>query len=200
MKLFGAVVAVLVGELFMVVSVARVIGVMATLLALLALSALGAWIVKREGIETARQIRRGLRTGSIPANGLVDAFLVMFAGVLLFVPGFLSGLLGLVMLLRPVRTRFAATTMGMIERRVSRRIRIVGNRLGSDPPFGARFTPPFDGGFGASFDADSWENDASRADPVGFETGDVIDLEAEEYFLNDPAGELDPPVRDDRQP
>lgn len=200
MKLLGALVAALVGELFVVVQVARMIGATATLLVLLAFSALGAWIVKHEGIETGRRINQGLRAGRIPAAGLVDAFLVMFAGMLLLIPGFLSDLLGLLMLVRPIRSRLGSMTMRMIERRVSRRIRIVGNRLGPDSPFGARFTPPFDGRSGGGFDHGSWTDDAERPTDGGPDLSDVIDLEAEEYFLNDPVGELDPPMRDDLRP
>ena len=70
-------------------------------------SIVGAWLAKREGFSVLRRMRDQVDNGVVPTNELIDAALVFAGGVLLFVPGFVTGALGLLLLLPPIRHRGA---------------------------------------------------------------------------------------------
>jgi UPF0716 protein FxsA len=85
-------------ELFVIVQVAQWIGVWETLFLLVAVSLLGAWMVKIQGIGVIRRIGEDLSNRRVPAGGIVDGALLVVAGTLLLVPGFLTDVLGLILL------------------------------------------------------------------------------------------------------
>ena len=91
-------------ELFVIVQVAHWIGVWETLFLLVAVSLLGAWMVKIQGIGVIRRISEDLSNRRVPAGGIVDGALLLVAGTLLLVPGFLTDILGLILLVPIART------------------------------------------------------------------------------------------------
>ena len=90
-------------ELFVIVQVAQWIGVWETLFLLVAVSLLGAWMVKIQGIGVIRRIGEDLSNRRVPAGGIVDGALLLVAGTLLLVPGFLTDILGLILLVPVAR-------------------------------------------------------------------------------------------------
>jgi len=109
-------------ELAVIIQVGHAIGVVETLLLMLLVSVVGAWLVKREGIGVWRRAQRQLDTGVMPGRELVDGVLIMVAGALLLLPGFVSDCLGILLLLPPVR----AVVRGLVIRRL--RTRVVAQR------------------------------------------------------------------------
>ena len=98
-----ALVLVLLIEIYLVSLVAHVVGLPLTLAILVLISALGATLIKREGLRTWRTLRATLGAGRIPARELGDAALVLVGGVLLLTPGFLTDAIGLLLILPPTR-------------------------------------------------------------------------------------------------
>ncbi|MBO1754656.1 FxsA family protein [Allobranchiibius sp. CTAmp26] len=95
-------------EIAVIVAVARAIGGWQTLGLLVLCSLLGAWLVRREWSGAWRHLREALRTGAMPADELADAALVLVGGLLILVPGFITDVLGLLLILpftRPVGRR-----------------------------------------------------------------------------------------------
>jgi len=90
-------------ELFVFVQVAQWIGVFEALALLIAVSFLGAWVVKIQGVGVIRRISQDLSNRRVPAGGIVDGALLLVAGTLLLVPGFLTDLVGLVLLVPVAR-------------------------------------------------------------------------------------------------
>jgi UPF0716 protein FxsA len=86
-----------------IIAVATAIGLLNTLALLVAISCIGAYIVKRQGLGMLRRISRERSEGRLPGAALADGALVLIAGLLLLVPGFLTDGLGLLLLLAPVR-------------------------------------------------------------------------------------------------
>lgn len=107
-------------ELYVLVQVGQEIGALNTIGLLLAVSIVGAWLAKREGIGVLRRIKAQVNAGQVPASGLVDAALVLFAGVLLLTPGFITDVLGVILLVPPtralVRRLLRASLVGRVER------------------------------------------------------------------------------------
>lgn len=95
----------------------------------------GAWLARREGVNRWRAVQLELANGRLPATQLVEAFLILIAGVVLVTPGIFTDLAGILLLLPPVRRALAER----IRRRLATGARIVtldAPEVGFDP-FGA---------------------------------------------------------------
>ncbi|HVM07814.1 MAG TPA: FxsA family protein [Acidimicrobiales bacterium] len=106
-------------ELFVLIQVGQVIGPWWTIGALVAVSVAGSWLVKREGLSTLRRAQTDMRQGSVPGTALVDGVLILFAGALLLTPGFLTDLIGLGLLVPPVRLALRTFARKRIARRMN---------------------------------------------------------------------------------
>lgn len=104
--LLALLVVVPIAEIAVMVKVAEWIGTGQMIALLLSISIVGAWIVKRQGTGTLRRIRAELDAGRVPGAHLVDGGLLLLAGFLLLVPGFITSMFGLLLLLPPVRAFF----------------------------------------------------------------------------------------------
>jgi UPF0716 protein FxsA len=91
-------------EITVAIQVAHHIGGFNTIALLLIFSFAGAWLARRQGFSIVGRIRDQVERGVVPTNELIDAALVFAGGVLLLVPGFVTGALGLLLLLPPVRS------------------------------------------------------------------------------------------------
>lgn len=109
-------------ELFVILQVGRSVGVLNTIALLVLVSVVGAWLVKREGLGVLRRAQLQMQRGVVPGNELVDGVLIMFAGALLLTPGFLTDVVGISLLLPPVRFALRAVA----RRRLAHRIHIYG--------------------------------------------------------------------------
>lgn len=101
-------------ELAVILQVARTAGVVVTLLALVAVSVVGSWLVRREGLEVWRRFRSQVRVGVVPGREIADGAMVMFAGALLLTPGFVTDVLGLLLLVPSVRRVVRATLLARL--------------------------------------------------------------------------------------
>ncbi len=90
-------------ELYVIITVAHLIGVFPTIAVLLAVTFLGAWLVKREGLGVMRRMQATVARGEVPTAEMVDGGLLLAAGTLCLVPGFVSDAVGLLLLTPPVR-------------------------------------------------------------------------------------------------
>ena len=116
-----------IAELWVMVLVAMRIGVLDTVALLVLMPVLGVWLVKRAGLAVFRRVHATLEAGGIPHKEVIDGFLLLFAGVLLIVPGFITGAVGLLLLLPPVRIAVRSMLLRSFKQRGSLAFRVVGN-------------------------------------------------------------------------
>ena len=90
-------------ELYVIIQVGQAIGALNTVGILLLDSLIGGWLMKREGLAVFRRLQTKLEHGEVPGSELVDAFLILFGGALMLTPGFVSDIVGISLLLPPVR-------------------------------------------------------------------------------------------------
>lgn len=180
--LLGALIVMGIIELFVMIQVASVIGAVATVLAIVLCSAAGAWVVKLQGFGAWVRVSEAVAQGRMPTNELIDAFLVLIAGTLLLVPGFVSGAVGLFLAVPPLRALFRQPLASVVQSRVSRRLRIVGSVYGQRPGAGRGFGSAGFPGYGTGGSAGRSRGDGD----------DIIDLDSEEVFIDEPLGELPP--------
>jgi UPF0716 protein FxsA len=109
-------------ELYVLIQVGQEIGALSTIALLVVVSFVGAWLVKREGIGVLRRAQARIDAGEVPGVELVDGILILFAGALLLTPGFVTDVVGIFLLLPPVRVALRRSVRGWLERRAHLRI------------------------------------------------------------------------------
>jgi UPF0716 protein FxsA len=93
-------------------------GFLPTLGLIVLLAALGIWLVRQQGLGVWRKAQARLRSGEVPSAEVVNGLLVLFAGFALALPGFVSDLVGLALLLPPVRAAVRSLLLKRFEQRV----------------------------------------------------------------------------------
>ena len=107
-------------ELFVIIQVGQAVGAGWTIGILVLISVVGAWMVKREGLGVLRRARARMRAGEVPGNELTDGVFILFAGALLLTPGFLTDLLGIMLLVPQVPAAMRRATSRSYRRRRAR--------------------------------------------------------------------------------
>lgn len=126
--LFAAFVVVPLLELYVILELAApAIGLSQTIAILLGVSVAGAALVRHEGVRAWRRFREALAQSRIPAEEVVDGALVLVGGTLLLTPGFITDVVGLLLVLPPTR----ALGNRLVRRRVRRAF---GPRAGRPAP------------------------------------------------------------------
>ena len=105
-RLFLVFTIVPLAELYILIKIGSHIGGFNTKLLVLMTTVLGALLARLQGLRTLRQIQLSLSQGQIPAEELIDGVLILFGGILLVMPGVLTDLFALVLLLPFTRTYF----------------------------------------------------------------------------------------------
>ncbi|KPN15916.1 FxsA family protein [Bacillus safensis] len=90
-------------SLFLISS--KIIGILPTMLLIVLTSALGAYFARKQGIEAFQKVQRDLQYGKMPGGAIVDGFCILIGGLLLLIPGFLSDLIGALLLIPVTRKR-----------------------------------------------------------------------------------------------
>jgi UPF0716 protein FxsA len=107
-------------ELVLAIAVARRVGPAPTVLALLIISAAGMLVIRRAGREAWLRFTRSAAGEQVPARGPADAGVVLLGGLLLLVPGFLTGLAGALLLLPVTRRPTGRALSAVLRDRVLR--------------------------------------------------------------------------------
>lgn len=107
-----------VAEIYLLLRLGEWIGALPTLGLLLASAVLGSALARSQGARTLRQMQAALARGETPAEGMLGPALVVVGGVLLMVPGVISDVMGLLLLLPPTRRLVAAQLRRGMERRM----------------------------------------------------------------------------------
>ena len=94
-------------ELWVIVEVGGLLGLVPTLVLLLVDSIVGAVLVRREGSRAWSRFRAALGEGRIPDDEILQGALLLFGGALLLTPGFVTDVVGLALVLPITRAPFA---------------------------------------------------------------------------------------------
>ncbi|MFT3988796.1 FxsA family protein [Aestuariivirga sp.] len=102
-------------ELGVMIEVGRWIGVIPVLLLIIAGFTIGGALIKQAGIGMFQRLRRPELAQGFTSRDAASHFLLMLAGLLFILPGFVSDVLGLLLLIKPLRDHLAARLMPKIE-------------------------------------------------------------------------------------
>ena len=90
-------------ELYFLIQIGSVIGAVPTIALSIFTAVLGSWLVRRQGFGVLMRVRESLARDEVPALDLLDGVLILAAGLVLLLPGFLTDILGFLMLIPPLR-------------------------------------------------------------------------------------------------
>jgi UPF0716 protein FxsA len=103
-------------ELYVILEVVGpALGAPLTILLLAADSIIGALLFKSQGRSVWRRFNSALSEGRVPHREVIDGVLVIFGGAFLITPGFLSDIVGALLLVPPTRSlvrRFVVRRLG----------------------------------------------------------------------------------------
>jgi UPF0716 protein FxsA len=132
-----------IAELFVAIKVGEAIGVLPTVLLLIVSWPAGVWTVRTHGRAAWQRLSAAIAAGRPPAKEVLDGALVLLGGGLLIVPGFITDVVGICLLLPPVR----AVTRRILVRNFHSRVVVQA----------ARFTNR-----GSTYDVDSTAHDVDQ--------------------------------------
>ncbi|MGV9615773.1 FxsA family protein [Nocardia xishanensis] len=107
-------------EIAALFAVGQLIGAMPTILLLIAGSAAGMLLIGSQGRRVFDQFRRAGRGEITPGTAVADGALVATGGVLMFVPGLVTSVVGLLLLLPPTRMLVRPLVTALAARRFGR--------------------------------------------------------------------------------
>lgn len=128
-----------VAEVAAVWAVGSQIGALATIGLLVAGAFVGSWLARREGGKATRAFMETARAGKPAHNEVTDGMLIALGGLLILLPGFVSDVFGLLLLL-PTRALFRRAWLRRIEKQMATMPR--PGPLGATGPMGATATGP----------------------------------------------------------
>lgn len=107
-------------ELAILIKVGGAIGLVPTILMLVGMAGLGTVLLRAQGRAALRSAEAALARGAMPIQSAADGAGLFLAGALMLAPGLLTDIVGLVLLVPPVRRAI----MGFVFRWLSRRLRV----------------------------------------------------------------------------
>lgn len=115
-------------ELYLILKVGDLIGWWQTILLLALDSVLGSMLLRAQGRAVWRRFNETMAAGRVPHKELQHGIAVIFGGALLLTPGFLSDVVGLLLLLPPTRALILHLVMRRLAKRVQARVVAGGGR------------------------------------------------------------------------
>lgn len=154
-------------ELVVLKLVASFIGVGATIVVGLLSAIVGVWLMHYEGLRVWRAFQQSLVNGEMPSEGIIDGLLVLLGGTLFVVPGIVTDVVGLVLLIPVSRRAVAHIIRARLARKMQKNMEQMFSPSGGgvrcvrfhqhiddepiDSPFDL-FASPFDAGVSHGFD------------------------------------------------
>jgi UPF0716 protein FxsA len=106
-----------IAELLVAIEVAQLIGVLLTVLLLIAGLPVGSWLLRSEGRAAWRRLSAAVAAGRPPGKEAADGALVVAGGVALMIPGFITDVIGVVLLIPGLRALARRTMIANFQNR-----------------------------------------------------------------------------------
>ena len=90
-------------ELALLIYSGNTLGLFPTIGLILATGIGGAYLAKTQGIRAWHEMRRRMEVMETPGDALIDSICILFGGILLIIPGFITDAAGLLLLFKGPR-------------------------------------------------------------------------------------------------
>jgi UPF0716 protein FxsA len=103
-----------------------IIGFLPTILLILFTGILGGFLAKKQGTAVYRKVQRDLQYGRMPGDSIIESLCMFAGGLLLILPGFLTDLIGLFLLIPFTRTLIKPVLIKWLRKKTEKtRIKII---------------------------------------------------------------------------
>jgi len=107
-------------EIGILVFFGNLIGAWLTISLIILTGVIGAWLAKKQGLETLKNAQREMNFGQIPGESIIDGICILVGGVLLLTPGFITDTVGFLLLVPPTRKIIKPFIGKVIQRMINR--------------------------------------------------------------------------------
>ncbi|GIN22087.1 MAG TPA: membrane protein FxsA [Bacillus bacterium] len=108
-------------EIGLFILAGKTVGGLATIALIIVTGILGAYLAKQQGMGVLRKLQEQMRWGYPPGDAIVEGVCVLFGGILLLTPGFITDITGLLLILPPTRRMIQPFLLKMFKRWISRK-------------------------------------------------------------------------------
>ncbi|MEV4317296.1 FxsA family protein [Actinocrispum sp. NPDC049592] len=108
-------------EITVLIAIGSAIGVLPTILLVIAATVVGAMLLRREGTRALLAFRSKIQSGQPPRAEMLDGVLIAVAGILVVLPGFVSDLVAIALLIPATRRMIAKRVLRRVEARQQQR-------------------------------------------------------------------------------
>ncbi|PAE41896.1 FxsA family protein [Bacillus sp. 7884-1] len=98
----------------------KTIGFLPTIAFIILTGVVGAYLAKREGLQTIKRVQEQLSYGQIPGESLLDGICILIGATLLLTPGFITDLFGFLLLFPPSRKPFKFLMIKALRKRIEK--------------------------------------------------------------------------------
>jgi UPF0716 protein FxsA len=103
LKLLFIVILLPIIEIFILMQISAFVGPLTAIILVVGTGFFGASIAKIQGVQAINRIRENMKQGLVPGEDVIDTFLIFVAGILLLLPGLISDIMGILLLIPRVR-------------------------------------------------------------------------------------------------
>ena len=103
LKLFLAFTIIPIIEIYLLIEIGSMFGALTAVTLVILTGFFGAFLARMQGLQTLYRIQESLREGRMPSGELLDALLIVIAGLVLLTPGFLTDSVGFLLLIPATR-------------------------------------------------------------------------------------------------
>ncbi len=116
-------------DLFILVEMGRGIGFLNVVMYLIFTSILGVYWAKLEGLKIINSFKNNLYRANVPSNNIIDGVLVFLGGVALFIPGIISDIIGLSLIIPLTRKFYRNYFRNIVISKIQRQKRTVHQQI-----------------------------------------------------------------------
>ena len=114
------IIAMPVVEIIVLLLSGNLIGFWPTLFLIVAKGLIGAYLAKRQGMETWKKAQEQIRYGMMPGNEIIDGICIFIGAALLLSPGLISDIMGLILVFPPTRNLLKPIVIRFIMNRMNK--------------------------------------------------------------------------------
>ncbi|WP_028392213.1 FxsA family protein [Bacillus cihuensis] len=118
--MISSLLALTVLEIVTLLLAGKVMGIGGTLVLVLGTGILGVLLAKKQGIETLRKAQEQMKYGEVPGAEIVEGICILLGGLFLLLPGLVSDLIGLLLVLPFTRSLIKPVIFRYIRNRMHR--------------------------------------------------------------------------------
>ncbi len=104
--MLGFILLLIIADIYSLIKVGEIIGVFETVAILFGMAIIGIGLTRAQGTQILTKMGNTINQRQIPGKELMEGAMVLSGGILLIFPGFVSDILGLLLLFPPTRKLF----------------------------------------------------------------------------------------------